>query len=123
MLGGMRISAGRWAELVDAWEASGQTASSFAAEQGISEASLRWWKTELSRRARKQGARRSPGPGRRTARVAVARVVREGEAPPAATERPKGSIEVVLDGARIVLAPGFDAQLLREVVRALSERS
>ena len=123
MLGGMRISAGRWAELVEAWEASGRTASAFAAEQEITESSLRWWKTELSRRARKQGARHSPGPVRRTTRVAVARVVREGEAPPVAAERPKGSIELVLDGARVVLAPGFDAQLLREVVRALGERS
>ena len=122
MLGGMRISAGRWAELVEAWAASGRTASSFAAAQGIAEASLRWWKTELSRRARKQGARRSPGPGR-TARVAVARVVREGEESPSATEPTTGSIELVLDGARVVLAPGFDAQLLREIVRALSERA
>jgi transposase-like protein len=122
MLGGMRISAGRWAELVEAWGASGRTSSSFAAEHGIAEASLRWWKTELSRRARREGARRSPGPGRGTTRVAVARVVREGEVPPAAAERPKGSIELVLDGARVVLAPGFDARLLREVVRALSAR-
>jgi hypothetical protein len=54
--------------------------------------------------------------------VAVARVVREGEEPPSATEPTTGSIELVLDGARVVLAPGFDAQLLREIVRALSER-
>ena len=124
MLGGMRISAGRWGELVAAWEEGGGTASSFAAEQGISEASLRWWKTELSRRARKQGARRSPGPGRRAARVTMARVVREGELPPAAAAPTKGSSELVLDvgGARVVVASGFDAQLLREVVRALSAR-
>lgn len=123
MLGGMRISAGRWAELVEAWEASGGTAAAFAAEQGISESSLRWWKTELSRRARKQGARRSPGPGRRRAPVAIARVVREGETPPTATARCEGSIELVLGDTRVVVAPGFDAQLLREVVRALSEPS
>ena len=122
MLSGMRISAGRWAELVEAWESSGRTAALFAAEHGIAEASLRWWKTELSRRARKHGGRRSPGSGHRAARVAVARVVREGEEPPAGPEGTKGSIELVLDGARVVLAPGFDAQLLREVVRALSER-
>jgi hypothetical protein len=54
--------------------------------------------------------------------VAVARVVREGAAP-AAIERPKGSIELVLDGARVVVAAGFDAQLLRAVVRALSARA
>ena len=119
----MRISAGRWGELVEAWEASGRTASSFAAEQGIAEASLRWWKTELARRARRQGARRSPGPGRRAAStVAVARVVREGEAPAAAEERGTGSIELVLGSARLVVSRGFDAQLLRELVRALSAR-
>jgi hypothetical protein len=108
---------------VEAWEASGLTAASFAAEEGVAESSLRWWKTELVRRARKQGARRSPGPGRGAAGVAVARVVREGEAPPAASGRPKESIELVLEGARVVVAHGFDAQLLREVVRALSARA
>ena len=122
MLGGMRISAGRWAELVDAWEASGGPAAAFAVEQGISESSLRWWKTEISRRARKQTSRRSPGPRRRDAPVAIARVVREGETPPAAAARSEGSIELVLGGTRAVVAPGFDPQLLREVVRALSER-
>lgn len=122
MLGCMRINAARWAELVAGWEASGRTASSFAAEQGIAEASLRWWKTELSRRARKQRARRSPGPGRHGGPVAVARVLREGEAPPTAAERTTGSIELVLGGARVVVSPGFDAPLLREVVRALSDR-
>ena len=120
----MRISAGRWAELVDAWEASGRTASAFAAEKGIAETSLRWWKTELARRARRQGARRSPGPGRGVARaVSVARVVRQGEAVPAIEERATGSIELVLGGVRLVVSRGFDAQLLRELVRALSVRA
>ena len=64
-----------------------------------------------------------PDRWRRTTRVAVARVVREGEVPPVEAERAKGSIELVLDGARVVLAAGFDAQLLRDVVRALSERA
>jgi hypothetical protein len=119
----MRISAGRWAELVEAWEASGRTASVFAAERGITESSLRWWKTELSRRARKQAARRSPGPRRHTSPVALARVVREGETPPPMPERGSGgSIELVVGRARLVIAPGFDARLLRDVVQALSEQ-
>ena len=43
MLDGMRISAGRWAELVEAWEASDRTATSFAAEHGIAETMILWW--------------------------------------------------------------------------------
>jgi hypothetical protein len=123
MLDGMRISAGRWAELVEAWEASDRTATSFAAEHGVAETSLRWWKTELARRARRQGARRSPGPGRQRPAVALARIVREGEVAPSAPERTPRSVEVVVGGARVVVAAGFDAQLLRDVVRALSERA
>jgi hypothetical protein len=116
----MRLSAGKWAELVSAWEASGQTSGEFASTRGIAESSLRWWKTELSRRARKLAARRSPGPRDRgkTAAVALARVVREGESAPTTAS----AIELVLDGVRVAVAPGFDAELLREVVRALSVR-
>lgn len=114
----MRLSAGKWAELVSAWEASGQTSSEFASTRGIAESSLRWWKTELSRRARKLAARRSPEPRDRgrAAPVALARVVREGEAPP----RGASTIELALGGVRVAVAPGFDAELLRDVVRALS---
>jgi hypothetical protein len=112
----MRLRADRWAELVSAWEASGQTAQAFAATQGIAESSLRWWKTELLRRARRRAPRRSPGPHGRggTRPVTLARVVREDEVVPTAT------IEVQLAGARLSVGRGFDAELLREVVRALS---
>lgn len=114
----MRMSAGKWAELVSAWEASGQTSGEFASTRGIAESSLRWWKTELSRRARKLAARRSPGPRDRGASVALARVVREGEVPPATAS----TIELVLGSVRVAVASGFDAELLRDVVRALSVR-
>jgi hypothetical protein len=116
----MRMSAGKWGELVSAWEASGQTSREFALARGITESSLRWWKGELSRRARKLAPRRSPGPrGREPSRpVALARVVREGEAPPRSSE----ALELMLGDVRVAVAPGFDAELLREVVRALSVR-
>ncbi len=113
---GLRISAGEWAGLVAAWEKSGRSAASFAAEQGVAESSLRWWKTELARRARKEPARRSPGP-RRARSVALARVVREGET--ATSERTGQTVSVVVGGARILVEPGFDEQLLRKVVQAL----
>lgn len=131
-----RMSAWQWSELVTAWEASGQSAASFADERGIAESALRRWKAEFARRSRRESARRLAGMTR-AMRVPLARVLREGEALPsrgrpasvvgeassAATAQSNGSIALVLDRVRVVVAPGFDAQLLREVVRALSERS
>jgi transposase-like protein len=115
---GLRMSADEWAELVRAWEESGHAAAAFAADHGIAEASLRWWKTELARRARKQAARKSPGP-RRPATVAVARVVREGDVVDRAPARATGAVSVVVGGARVVVEAGFDRKLLRDVVEAL----
>lgn len=48
--------------------------------------------------------------------MALARVVREGETRPTESH----TIELMLSGVRVAVAPGFDAELLREVVRALS---
>lgn len=116
-----RKSAGQWGELVSAWEASGRTAESFASEHGVAASLLRWWKTELARRARKEPRRRAPrrAPLATANEVALARVVRPGEvrAPTGA----RGGVTVVAGGARIVVEHGFDGGLLREVVRALEE--
>lgn len=124
MITRMRISAGRWAELVGAWAASGRSARVFAEQYGLTEGSLRWWKGELARRARSEPARRSPGPGRnRNRAVALARVIREGKAPPASASDPSSPPVVVVVGpARILVQHDFDAQLLRAVVHALGER-
>lgn len=119
------MSAGRWGELVESWAKSGQSGRAFADEHGVAECSLRWWKAELARRARNEPARRSPGPGRKGRRVvALARVVREGEAPPSPTvDTANASIVIAVGAARIVVEHDFDAQLLRAVVAALGERS
>src|SRR5262249_52486600 len=44
----------KWTEVVDGWELSGLPAEAFASEHRVPAASLRWWKTELERRARKE---------------------------------------------------------------------
>jgi hypothetical protein len=111
-----RKSAARWGELVSAWEASGLSADAFASEHGVAESTLRWWKTELARRARNEPRRQPP---RAASAVALARVVRPGEG--SAPSELGGGVAVLAGGARIVVAPGFDGQLLREVVRALAE--
>lgn len=116
-----RKSAAQWGELVSAWEASGLTADVFASEHGVAGSTLRWWKTELARRARKAPRRHPPRRPSFTpaSSVALARVVRpgEGSAPAAA----RGGVAVLAGGARIVVERGFDSGLLREVVRALDE--
>jgi hypothetical protein len=117
----MRLSAAKWSELVSAWGASGQSAGSFAERQGVSEASLRWWKGELARRNRREPPRRSPGPGRNRAHVALAKVVREGEQAPSSTE-PTPPVVIAIGPARILVEHDFDARLLRAIVHALGER-
>jgi len=114
----MRMTAGRWAELVSAWETSGQSSRAFADKHGVSESSLRWWKGEPSRRAR-----REPGAGKsRRGIVALAKVVREGEAAPASMA-PTPSVVIAVGTARILVGEDFDARLLRAVVHALGEPS
>jgi hypothetical protein len=120
----MRMSAARWAELVSAWEASGQSSRAFADKHGVSEGSLRWWKSELARRARREAPRRSPGPGRnRRGIVALARVVREGEETPGLTESAAPPVVIAVGTARILVRENFDARLLRAIVHALGEPS
>ncbi len=116
------MSAANWAELVSGWEASGESARAFADQRGVSEASLRWWKGELVRRNRREPARRSPGPGRSREGVALAKVVREGEAAPCSIEPVTAPMVIAIGPARILVEPDFDARLLRAVVHALREQ-
>jgi hypothetical protein len=118
----MRKSAAQWGELVSAWEASGLAADAFASKHGVAGSTLRWWKTELARRARSELRRRPPrreSPPPPPSGIALARVVRPGEGPKSATAR--GGVAVLAGGSRVVVEPGFDSRLLREVVRALEE--
>jgi hypothetical protein len=116
-----RKSAGQWGELVSAWEASGLAADEFASKHGVVGSTLRWWKTELARRARNAPQRRPPRreSPRTASGIALARVVRPGEGRTPATAR--GGVAVLAGGLRIEVEPGFDNGLLREVVRALEE--
>ena len=108
-------TAAKWAERVRGWRASGTSAASFAAGQGFAASTLRWWDSKLTQSAKP--------------RVAMARVVRRAAgAPPeaaagAATSRvapPSApTLTVEVDGVRIVVRRGFDAELLRQLVRAI----
>jgi hypothetical protein len=116
------MSAGKWSELVSAWETSGQSARSFADEHDVSDASLRWWKGELARRNRREPPRRPPGPGRHRGHVALAKVMREGEEVPSSTEPVSPPVVIAVGPARILVEHDFDARLLRAIVHALGEQ-
>lgn len=112
-----RMSARQWAEVIREWDSSGLSGGAFASERGIAEKTLRWWKTELARRARNESRRRPPRGGSLpagAASVPFAKVVRTGE------ERSSSRrVTIVVGRARIDVEQGFDRQLLCDVVRAL----
>jgi hypothetical protein len=112
-----RMSAQQWAELIGEWESSGLPVGAFATERGIAAKALRWWKTELARRARKEARRRPPRRERpRVSAVPLVKVVRQGEGPSSSRH-----VTIVVGRARIDVEQGFDHVLLRDVVRALEE--
>ena len=90
-----------WQERVAAWRASGETAERFARRGGYAASTLRWWSRRLGRAA-------APG---------FVRLVPRAPGAPAAPAAPGVVVEV--GGARIHVAPGFDAALLAQVVAAL----
>jgi len=92
-----------WAERVRAWRASGLSAAEFSRGKGYAPKSLSWWSNHLKSLERKeQGG----------AAVSMARVVRD-----------DGRRELVVEvGAlRVLVQPGFDAELLREVLRVAQD--
>ncbi len=115
-----RMSARQWADVISEWDSSGLSGGVFASERGIAEKTLRWWKTELARRARNESRRRpprggpSPAGAAGTATVPFAKVVRVGEDRSASR-----GVTIVVGRARIDVEQGFDRQLLCDVVRAL----
>lgn len=110
----MTPSREEWAELVEAWRGSRQSARKFAQAHGVSDAALRYWANRLAdEEAAKPARPRRASPAPKPAPT-LARVVRPGEAP-------AGRLTVMVGMAAIVVEPGFEGAHLRAVVRALSE--
>ncbi len=102
-----------WASRVAAWKASGLSRRDFARDGGYAPATLGWWQTELRRRG--IAAVEAPAPGPMFTRV-VARHT------PSAPPIRSTSVIIDIGRARITVARGFDAALLRDVVAALETR-
>jgi hypothetical protein len=88
-----------WTERVAAWRASGLSAPKFAEAYDFTAGTLRWWASRLSKGTAKP--------------VVLARVeVR-------ANREESSGVRIEVGGVRIVVAHGFDADVLRAVVGAL----
>jgi transposase-like protein len=112
--------------LLGQWRRSGQTARDFCAVHGLSEPSFYAWRRELARRD-EEGKRRSPTP-RRTA-IPRRRATRASATflpvrLDAAVASVACALEVIVAGGRVLrVRPGFDADLLRQLLAVLEEPS
>lgn len=97
-----------WAERVEAWRTSGQSAAEFCVERDYTSKSLQWWASHLRRKV--------PRPQPNGKRVTLARVVRR----PLATWSPAPSPIVVQVGdGRVEVVSGADGTVLSVVFETL----
>ncbi len=95
--------------VLEACEASGLSVAEFARRHGLGAQRLRWWKKRRAEEA---------GPALKFVPVQVA----TGSSPEAQRAAGTACMEVVLTrGRRVRVEPGFDAQALARLVRALEE--
>jgi hypothetical protein len=90
-----------WVERVRAWRQSGQSGPAFAADKEFTGSALRYWASRVDK------APAGGGP------LTLARVVRTDTA----------KVTVLVGTASVVVAQGFDPDLLRDVVYALGDRT
>lgn len=110
-----------WRRLLRRWQRSGQTGRDFCAAHGLSEPSFYGWRREIARRDQEQSAPPPPAPRpgaphppSRTPLPAFVEVAVNAAAPESAP------LEVVLaHGRRLRVSAGFDADLLRQLLRVL----
>jgi hypothetical protein len=107
----MRETESKWVERLREWQDSGKRAEEFAAGKPYKASTLKWWRTQLRRRAEAAGQTRE-----RSKPIPMAQVVRRVPASDAAVG---GGMIVEISGARINIARGTDLELFAEVVRAL----
>lgn len=114
-----------WRKRMREYEGSGLTIQEFCDREGLVAHQFSWWRSELRRRSAKSEAtnngprsrKSNPKKGKRAKAAATSFV------PVQISSQGSSGVEVVLDQpARIRVSSGFDAELLREVVRVLERR-
>jgi hypothetical protein len=108
-----------WKKRVEQWKRSGMTSAEFAARNGgFNPATLKYWKWELGREAR-----RAKAPEKRARQVEFLELVQSSATSPAS--RPEPDFVLELDGGpyRIRVSPAFDVDGLRRLLSVLERRS
>jgi hypothetical protein len=104
-----------WAERIEEWGRSGQSATEFAEGKPFTSATLTWAASQLRKGARAKGKRREGGSrAKRERKIRMAEVVRRSSKTPVAE-----SVVVEIGGALISVRRGFDRALLQDVVATL----
>ena len=103
--------ASEWESRVASWRASGLTSSEFSKGRGYSHKSLLWWSCQLRRKPASTPAR--------TGGVRLARVIRPTPSAPAVTT----TVLIEIEGARVAVSSGANAETLRAVFDALRARA
>jgi hypothetical protein len=102
-----------WAERIEEWGRSGQSATEFAEGKPFTSGTLAWAASQLrkeTRRKRREGGSRA----KRQRKIRMAEVVRRPSKTPVVD-----SVAVEIGGAVITVRRGFDRSLLQDVVTAL----
>jgi hypothetical protein len=104
-----------WAERIEEWGRSGQSATEFAEGKPFTGATLTWAASQLRKGARAKGKRREDGSrAKRERKIRMAEIVRRPSKTPGAE-----SVVVEISGALISVRRGFDRALLQDVVATL----
>ena len=113
-----------WRERMRQFDKSGLSIRQFCEQEGLVNHQFSWWRRELKRRSA------TSAPRKRKVKARSASTAQPSKSPvasfvPVHLESPspvQPSVEIVLDQPpRIRVAPGFDAELLRQVVRVLEQ--
>ena len=120
----------QWAKRVERWKDSGLSAKEFAAELGINERSLSWWRWQLSKgEPTTQPEQPEPRRRRRRSPATSAAITKPATIPPltfvemATTSISKDALEVILPTTvRICVRPGFDDGTLSRLLEVLERR-
>ena len=114
-----------WRKRMRQYEGSGLTIQEFCDREGLVAHQFSWWRSELKRRAAKSEApnnrprtrKSNPKTNGKRAKTSATNFV------PVQIQPQVSSVEIVLEQPpRIKVTSGFDAGLLREVVRVLESR-
>jgi hypothetical protein len=114
-----------WRRLLRLWQRSGQTGRDFCADHGLREPSFYAWRREIERRDQGEAAPPKPAPRSGVPNPSTStRFPTFVEVTVDATASAPAPLEVVLaHGRRVRVPPGFDAELLRQLLRVLEEPS